>query len=187
MRDLSLHIIDLVQNCVEAGAKKVCLTLEEDLLHDRLVITVEDDGRGMDQEMLAKVKSPFVTSRKTRDVGLGIPLIDMSTKSAGGELIITSEPGKGTKVVASYRHSHIDRPPLGDIVTTVKIIAISYQNISFHYEHRKNSAVFILDTDEMREILGCDADFSAGEIRDWLDEYLREGLAGLDKNGGKDT
>ncbi len=180
MRDLSLHILDLVQNSVEAGAKHVTLTINEDLADDWLDIEVKDDGRGMSEKMLLKVKSPFTTSRTTRKVGLGLPLIDMSTHNSGGSLTIDSRPGNGTKVFARYKYSHIDRPPLGDIATTVKIIVVSYQQILFHYEHQKNGGTFVLDTAQMRDILGEDADFSESAVCDWLDGYLKEGLAELD-------
>lgn len=180
MRDLSLHILDLVQNCVEAGAKNIALTIVEDEENDWLTFTVKDDGRGMKKEFLEQVRSPFTTSRTTRKVGLGLPLIDMSTKMSGGKLEIFSEENKGTSVNASYRYSHIDRPPLGDILTTVKIIVISYQQIFFHYEHRKNGKEFILDTKQMREILGESIDFGEGDIRQWLEDYLKQGLSELD-------
>ncbi len=184
MRDLAMHIIDLVQNSVEAGARNVVLVVDENVCADRLTISIKDDGRGMDAKTLAGVRNPFVTSRTTRDVGLGLPLIDMSTQRSEGSLDISSEPGKGTKVVASYRYSHIDRPPLGDIATTIKIIVISYQQITFRYEHYKNSAEFILDTNEMRDILGQEVDFSEGMIRQWLDEYLKQGLHDLNNFAG---
>ncbi len=181
MRDLSLHIIDLVQNSMEAQAKNVELIINEDVANNLLTIVVEDDGRGMDEQILNKVKNPFTTTRTTRKVGLGLPLIDMSTRASGGKLDIFSKVGEGTKIVATYGYSHIDRPPLGDIVTTVKIIVVSYQSIRFFYRHIKNNKEFLLDTMQMREILGEDADFSQMDIRTWLEDYIREGLKSIDE------
>jgi anti-sigma regulatory factor (Ser/Thr protein kinase) len=188
MRDLSLHILDLVQNGVEAGGRNVALAIREDLDADRLCITVEDDGRGMSPEFAARAKSPFTTSRTTRKVGLGLPLIDMTTQMAGGGLDIQSRPGEGTRITASYQHSHIDRPPLGDIATTVKIITVSYQQILFRYEHSKKlrgrQKSFVLDTRELRGILGAQVDFGESLVREWLDGYLKEGLSALDDMEG---
>lgn len=180
MRDLALHILDLVQNSVEAGAKNVSLQIFEDEKNDLLTFEVKDDGRGMKKELLANVKNPFTTTRTTRKVGLGLPLIDMSTRMSGGRLDIFSEEKKGTTVYASYCYSHIDRPPLGDIVTTIKIIVVSYQQIFFRYEHQKNDKNFVLDTKEMRDVLGKDVDFGASEVSQWLGDYLQQGLAELD-------
>lgn len=185
MRDLSLHILDLVQNSVEAGAKNVVLIVDEDIAANRLVFSVKDDGCGMDEEMVKKVRSPFTTTRTTRKVGLGLPLIDMTTQMAGGCLDIDSKPGRGTVIKAEYLYGHIDRPPLGDIATTVKIIVVSYQQIAFYYRHVKNGREFILDTREMREVLGEDIDFGQLEISQWLDEYLKNGLGGLESVGDK--
>lgn len=184
MRDLSLHILDLIQNSVEAGAKNVTLTINEDRSDNLLTFIVEDDGCGMDENMVKKVRSPFTTNRTTRKVGLGLPLIDMTTQMAGGSMDIDSKPGRGTIIKAMYLYDHIDRPPLGDIATTIKIIAVSYQQIRFYYKHIKNNNEFILDTKEMREILGEDIDFGQLEISQWLDEYLKNGLEGLERTEG---
>ncbi|MDR2006171.1 MAG: ATP-binding protein [Acidaminococcales bacterium] len=184
MRDLSLHILDLVQNAVAAGGKNISLLIEEDEKKDFLTIAVKDDGKGMTPDFAAKVKDPFATTRTTRKVGLGLPLIDMTAERAGGRLDIASRPGRGTTVTAVYRLSHIDRPPLGDIAATVKIIAAGCQGIFFRYEHRKGRNVFVLDTKQMREILGEEVDFGESAVMEWLDGFLREGLLALDKTEG---
>ena len=175
-----MHILDLVQNSVEAGARNVNLVIVEDIEHDLLTFVVSDDGKGMTKEFLAQVRTPFTTSRTTRKVGLGLSLIDMSTKMSDGELKISSEQNKGTTVCASYRYSHIDRPPLGDILGTVKVIIVSYQQIFFQYRHDKNGKNFFIDTKEMRAILGDDIDFGRSAVSQWLDEYLKQGLSELD-------
>jgi anti-sigma regulatory factor (Ser/Thr protein kinase) len=185
MRDLSLHILDLVQNSLEAGGKNITLTVVEDTEKDWLTFSVTDDGRGMTPEFAGQARDPFTTSRTTRKVGLGLSLIDMSTRRAGGGLSIKSRPGQGAKITAVYRYSHIDRPPLGDIAQTVKIIVISYQQIFFRYEHSKNGRSFLLDTKRIREILGEGADFSSPEVAAWLDGYLSDGLSALNSTEGK--
>jgi anti-sigma regulatory factor (Ser/Thr protein kinase) len=184
MRDLSLHILDLVQNAVEAGAKNISLLIDEDEGSDLLTIMVEDDGRGMAPDFAAKAKDPFATTRTTRKVGLGLPLMDMTAKRAGGRLDIDSTPGKGTKITAVYRLGHIDRPPLGDIAATIKLIVVGCRGAFFHYEHRKGQKAFVLDTKAMREILGDGADFGESAVTDWVDGFLQEGLAALDSTEG---
>lgn len=179
MREISLHILDLVQNSVEAGASKVSLLVVEDNVEDVLTVKVVDNGRGMAKELIDKIKNPFVTTRTTRKVGLGLPLIDMSTKMSDGYLTIESEVGKGTQVFASYKYSHIDRPPLGDIQSTLKVIIVSYQQIDFYYEHKKNDKSFVVDTSQIKELLGEDIDFNEQLFRQWLDGYLEEGLRNL--------
>lgn len=179
MREISLHILDLVQNSVEAGATKVSLFVTEDSAQDVLTVKVVDNGRGMAKELIDRIRNPFVTTRTTRKVGLGLPLIDMSTKMSDGYLTIESEVGKGTEVFACFKHSHIDRPPLGDIQSTIKVIVVSYQQIDFYYEHRKDDKSFVVDTKQIKEILGDDIDFNEQIFRQWLDEYLSEGLRNL--------
>ncbi|MDR3348364.1 MAG: ATP-binding protein [Acidaminococcales bacterium] len=184
MRDLSLHVLDLVQNAVAAGAKNISLLIGEDGEKDLLSIEVSDDGKGMAPDFAACAKDPFATTRTSRKVGLGLPLMDMTAKRAGGRLDIDSRPGEGTKITAVYRLSHIDRPPLGDIAATVKIIAAGCQGIFFRYEHRKGHNAFVLDTKAMREILGGEVDFGESAVMEWLDGFLREGLLALDKTEG---
>lgn len=179
MREISLHILDLVQNSVEARATKVSLFITEDTSKDFLTIKVLDNGHGMTKELIEKIKNPFVTTRTTRKVGLGLPLIDMSTKMSNGYLTIQSKVGEGTEVLVSYQHSHIDRPPLGDILSTIKIIVISYQQIDFYYEHKKNDKSFVVDTKEIKTVLGEDIDFNEQLFRQWLDDYLKDGLRNL--------
>lgn len=178
MRELALHILDLVQNSLEAGATRIVLEVIEDSRADTLTIRVTDDGRGMDAATARRVLDPFVTTRKTRRVGLGLPLVDMSTKQCGGYLKIDSAPGEGTVVEAAYRHSHLDRPPLGDMVATVRTLVIANPAVDFHYRHVVDDAVFSLATREITEILG-DMPLTHPDVIVWLSEYLAASEANL--------
>lgn len=178
MRELALHILDLVQNSIEAGANKVSLEIVENILEDILIIRVSDNGRGMDETTQRRVIDPFVTSRTTRRVGLGLPLIDMSTKRCEGRLSIDSELGRGTAIEATYRYSHLDRPPLGDIAETVKMLIVANPKLNFVYRHVVNDAFFCVATDEITAILG-DVPLTHPEVIIWLHEYLSENLANL--------
>ena len=181
MRELSLHILDLVQNSIEAGANKVSLEIIEDIhTMDTLMIRVTDNGRGMDEETCKKVVDPFYTTRTTRYVGLGVPLIDMSTKLCEGYLAVNSTLGCGTVVEALYKHSHLDRPPLGNIVETIKSIIIANPQLHFCYSHTVDQAVFSLATQELIEILG-DVPLTQPDVLVWLNEYLTDNIMNLYK------
>ncbi len=171
MRELALHILDLVQNSIEAGAGKVTLEIVEDLKSDTLAIRVSDNGKGMTQEDCQRAVDPFVTSRKTRKIGLGLPLIQMSAQHCDGFLAIDSAPGKGTTVEAVYRHSHIDRPPLGNMVDTLKTLLVGNPSLDFHYMHIVNTRRFDISTMEITGILG-EVPLTHPEVLEWLQEYL---------------
>jgi len=109
MREIVLHLLDLAENSVTAGARAITISVCEDLVADRLTARIEDDGRGMDEETVRKVSDPFFTSRTTRKVGLGIPLLKEAAEACNGKMEIWSKPGAGTQIEASFQHSHIDR------------------------------------------------------------------------------
>jgi anti-sigma regulatory factor (Ser/Thr protein kinase) len=178
MRELALHILDLVQNSIEAGATHVLLEIVEDIKVDILLIRVIDDGRGMDKEACRRAVDPFVTTRKTRSIGLGLPLIDMSTKQCGGYLKIESTPGQGTLVEAVYQYSHLDRPPLGKMVDTIKSLVIANPQLKFSYHHVVNDKEFSLETDEIAMILGG-MPLTNPDVILWLNDYLSDNMANL--------
>ena len=174
MREISLHILDVLQNSLEAGASKVTLTIEEDLRADRLTITVTDNGRGMDADTVTKVLDPFFTTRTTRHVGLGLPLFAAAARRCNGDLMVESEPGKGTTVRATFQHSHIDRAPLGDIRNTILSFLLAARPVDLHYIHRVNDRQFEFDTADLRAELG-NVPLSYPAVRDWLSEFIAEG------------
>ncbi len=178
MRELSLHILDIVQNSLEAGATHITIEIDEDLAEDRLTIRVIDNGRGMDAETLRRVTDPFFTTRTTRKVGLGLPLLKAAAEQCGGRLTIQSAPGQGTTVTAEFQHSHIDRAPLGDMPASLMTILLAEPPVEVRYIHRVNERRFELDTRELREALG-DVPLTHPKVRQWLYEYLRQGEAGL--------
>jgi hypothetical protein len=183
MKELSLNILDIAKNSVKAGADTVRITLDEtDAL---LTISVEVNGCGMTPEFLGAVTEPFTTTRTTRKVGLGLPLLKMAAEATGGSLEISSRSEKehadhGTEVTATFYTDHIDCPPLGDIVSTVVLLL---QNAPFEpryvYSHSKGENVFSLDTDELHEQLGPDIPLSEPAVLEFTESYLREGEEGL--------
>jgi anti-sigma regulatory factor (Ser/Thr protein kinase) len=182
MRELALHILDVVENALEADAQTVELIVIEDYAADRLTITVRDDGRGMDAETVQKVRDPFYTTRTTRHVGLGIPLLDAATERCAGGLDIQSTPGQGTLLTATFQHSHIDRAPLGDMPSTLMGILLREQAFDLCYTHQVRvgscTHIFELNTREIKQQLG-DVPLATPAIRRWLGEYIAQGERGL--------
>jgi anti-sigma regulatory factor (Ser/Thr protein kinase) len=173
MQEISLNILDIVENSVAAGASEIRIFVDEDTGSNRLSVTVEDDGKGMSPEQLKSVTDPFYTTRTTRRVGLGVPLFKMHCEMTGGSFSISSEPGKGTRVNAVFNTSHIDAMPLGNIDETIFIIVTQHKNINIVYERTKDSGKFHLDTKELRAILG-DISFKEPEIALFIKNYIRE-------------
>jgi anti-sigma regulatory factor (Ser/Thr protein kinase) len=184
MRELALHVLDVLRNTVDAGALHVTLRIEEDIPADRLTITVEDDGRGMDAETAARAADPFFTTRKTRHVGLGLPLLAGAAERAGGALHIRSQPGQGVRVEGTFQLSHPDRQPLGDIATTLLAFLLSDGAPNLGYHHCVRSAPhgdwhhFEFDTAVIRAELG-DLPVTHPAVVQWLAEFLAEGESEL--------
>jgi anti-sigma regulatory factor (Ser/Thr protein kinase) len=175
MREISLHILDIVQNSVEAGATRVDLLLTEDRRKDTMEITIADNGRGMDPEFVACVLDPFVTSRTTRHVGLGLPLLRETAEQSGGHLKIDSVKGEGTTVNVVMQHSHIDRPPLGDMKSTLLSIIVGNSIVDLHYVHRLDGETFELDSAEIKRTLDG-VPLSDPAVLRWLREFLDQDL-----------
>ena len=178
-RDLSQHILDIAENGTNAGATLLYIDIQEYLAADRLTITVRDNGCGMDDETLKRVVDPWFTTRTTRSVGLGIPFFKQAAEMCGGDFDIQSVPGQGTTTRATFQHSNIDRPPLGDIVGTLLCLIVGYPDVDWNYHHQIDDREFSLETHEIREILGDDVPLSDPEVLAFLRGTLEEGLASL--------
>lgn len=178
MNELSLHILDIINNSVKAGASLILVNITEDIAGDLLTIVIEDNGCGMDKEFLEKVLDPFKTSRNTRKVGLGLSLFKAAAEAAGGTLTISSEKGKGTKVSASFIHSHIDRQPIGDVASTYTTVISGNPAIDLVYTHKTNDAEFTADTREFKKVLDG-VDITTPDIIMWINDYINEGVQSL--------
>ncbi len=154
------------------------MLIKEDLKKDVLEIVIRDNGRGMSKEFVQQVLNPFVTTRTTRHVGLGLPLFAAAAHRCNGDLRIESELGVGTTVTATFQHSHIDRAPLGDIPGTLLAIILSDRPVDIAYKHRVDRRAFELDIAEVRRELGT-VPLSHPSVREWLETTLREGMEGL--------
>lgn len=154
MRELSLHVLDIVQNSIAAGAKTVDVSVSEDEASDLLTIEIVDDGAGIPPDILGLVLDPFYTSRTSRKVGLGLPLFREAARTAGGDLRVESRPGCGTKVRATFRLGHIDRAPLGDMAGTLALLVVCNPEVRFRYSHKRGARAFSFDSEEFRRALG---------------------------------
>ena len=177
MKELSLNILDIAKNSVTAGATLVEITVAE--THDRLTITVRDNGCGMTPEFVARVTDPFTTTRTTRKVGMGIPLLQMEAQMAGGDLAIASEVGKGTTVTAWFDPNNIDMPPLGDLTSSIVTLIQGSPDIDVLFIHQVEEAQYTLDTREIREIMGG-ISLAEPEILGWLTDFLTENESTLE-------
>jgi hypothetical protein len=154
MEDLSLHLLDIVENSVAANADTIEIRITEDPEGDLLSIEVIDNGIGMDDETVKKVVDPFYTSKTVRRFGLGLPLLSEATKAANGHLSLTSKKGEGTRLRADFQYSHIDRKPLGDISQTIFTLVMGNPETDFVYVHKKNGHIFRFDTRIIKAQLG---------------------------------
>lgn len=178
MQDLSLHLLDIAENSVRAQAKKITIELDEKVSDNILCLKISDNGKGMTQQMVQNVVDPFVTTRTTRRVGLGISLLSQNCINASGSLAINSIPGEGTTVQAVMQYDHIDRLPLGDIASSLIILIQGNPHINFIYKHIYETKFFLFDTLEIKKLLG-EVTIDTPEIIQWLKKYIRENIDDL--------
>lgn len=174
MQEISLNILDLVQNSISAKATLIEITVDENPSEDTLTVVIKDNGCGMTPQQLEAVADPFYTTRTTRKVGLGVPFFKMAAQMSGGSFDIESKVGEGTCVRGVFGLSNIDRMPLGDINETIVTLIYCNPNIDFVYYRARGNANFTLDTRKIREMLG-DVPLNSNEVITWLKEYLSEG------------
>ena len=171
MKELSLNILDIAENSVKAGATLTEITLTETLR--TLTLSIKDNGSGMSEEVLRSVTNPFYTTRTTRSVGLGIPLLKLASEQTGGKLTITSKlnDGKtadhGTVVSALFYKEHIDFTPLGDVTSTLITLIQGHPERDFLFTHEMDGIKISLDTREIRTVLE-DVPLSTPEVLEWI-------------------
>jgi len=139
VEDISLHLLDIVENSIAARARNVGIRIADEADSGKLTVEIEDDGVGMDEATLERATDPFFTTRSTRRVGLGLSLLEQAAKETGGELKVESEPGKGTRVRATFFYGHIDCKPVGDIRETLRALAAGHPEVRLVFEYRNGS------------------------------------------------
>lgn len=178
MRELSLHILDIAQNSLAADASLIDIALIEDTAAHTLRIVIADNGKGMPPELAQNAVDPFVTSRSTRKVGMGIPLFKMAAELTGGTLSLRSAPNEGTTITAEFCTDHVDFTPLGDLVSTLTLLITMNPQCDFVYHHSVNTDSFILDTRRLREQLE-DVPLNEPAVTAWLKDYLTEQITNI--------
>lgn len=151
MKDLSLHILDVVENSVRADAGLVEISVSEDVEEDVLVLRIEDDGKGIPAEARLRAADPFFTTKSGRRFGMGLALLAQAAREAEGELEVSARPPRGTSIRATFRRSHPDRKPLGDIPATLEALVAGNPQVDFVFEHRKGAQVSRFDTRKVRK------------------------------------
>ena len=178
MKELSLNILDIIENSIKSGAKNVELTIEEDIKKDLLSITVKDDGKGMEKSFLKIIFDPFTTTSTNKKVGLGLPLLKEEAESCGGGIEIQSKTGKGTTVTVKFKRSHIDRPPMGDLPSTILSVIAANPDIRLFYKHTVDRKTFKLDTEKIKDIAGGNS-LKDIKVLKWIESYIRENIKSL--------
>lgn len=182
MKEIALYTLDIAQNSITAQAKHLGVELVEE--EGNITLTITDDGKGMSPELLARVSDPFTTTRTTRKMGLGLPLLRMAAEQTGGTLSIESTLGVGTTVKAVFRADHIDCPPVGDMPGSITLLLQGAPEVELTYTHRVGAAQIGLATRQLREELGDGISLAEPEVILWVRDYLQEQEALLRDNKG---
>ncbi len=183
MRELSLHILDIAENGITAGADCIHILVEEARSADLLTITVADNGHGMPPEKIEKLSDPFITTRTTRRVGLGLSLLAAAAERCEGRISVKTEPGAGTTVKATFRYSHIDRAPVGDMAATITTLIMGNPQNEFVYTHIIDGVEFTMDTRELKAEMGHHS-LTNPVVVHHLTASIRNSLGQLTENSG---
>jgi len=175
MQDISLHILDLVQNAVTAGSDLVKISIEDNPDTGLLTVSIEDNGAGMSEEQAARAVDPFYTTRSTRRVGLGIPMFKAAAEISGGCFELKSGEGRGTEIKAVFDQNNIDCPPLGKTGDTLISIILCNPGIDFIYTHSCGGSTFELDTRLIKNELG-EVPINNPDVLNWIADYISQGL-----------
>ncbi len=182
MKELSLNILDIAENSVKAGASLTEIFIDE--LGDKLTLTIRDNGCGMSEEIRRTVTDPFYTTRTTRKVGMGLPLLKMEAEMTGGSMEVVSKwereypDDHGTTVTAVFFKNHIDFTPLGDAAESICTLIQGHPERDFHFLHTRDSKTLCeLKTKELREVLE-DVPLNSFEVISWIRSYMQEQYSG---------
>jgi len=175
MNDLSLYLLDLVENSIAADATMIEVTIREDHRNNRLEMIIADNGKGMDEMTKRKAVDPFYTTRTTRKVGLGLPFIQMAAEDAEGSFSLESTLGVGTTLHVCFQADHINTPPLGDLAASIYDISIHQAVQGFKYHHITDEFQFHYDLDQVRTLLDG-TPLTDGKVMKFLLEYIQENI-----------
>jgi len=171
MEDLSLHILDIAENSINAGASTIGIFIREDSARNVLTVEITDDGKGMDPSAVKSATDPFYTSRTTRRVGLGLPLLAEAARAAHGHMDIQSTPGMGTRIAATFELDHIDRKPIGNMAETITTLLAGQPEIDVTYRHERDGVSVSFSTREIRQRLGS-LPVNSAQVLNFIKDYL---------------
>ncbi len=175
MDEIASHIMDIVANSVTARATDITIDIVKDTNRNDLTLIIKDNGVGMDDETKKKVLDPFYTTKTGKKVGLGVPLLKGTAETTGGTFHLSSVIGQGTEIAASFDLSHPDLPPLGNIRDTMLVLVVGNPETDFHFHLKMDSKEFILDTKEIKNLLG-DVPINHPEVITFLSKYIDENM-----------
>ncbi len=154
MDEISLHILDIIENSINAGASRILLKIIKDSPNDLLKVIIKDNGRGMTPEQVAKSTDPFYSTKTRGKGGLGLALVKQTCEQTQCSFFIDSVPGAGTMVEALMKLSHPDRPVMGNLAGSLTaIIAGLGDPIDLLFEVDADGFSYILDTVEIKKEL----------------------------------
>ena len=178
MKNLALHILDISENSLRARARNILIKIDESLLYNKYDILIEDDGEGIPVELFETITDPFTTTRRTRKIGLGLPLFKQKAEMCEGSFHIKSEPGKGCKVVACFKNDHIDKPPSGDIPGVIRILASSNPGLHIKYLHITDFGRYEFDSEQVKSEIG-ETEFFNPLIQKYMKEMISQNLINI--------
>ncbi len=176
MKNFADHILDIVENSIRAHATKVEILLSVNSALNFIKLSFIDDGDGMSDDLIERIKDPFFSTRKERRIGMGIPLLIQNSEMSGGEVIVQSEIGEGTIVVATFEKNNLDRPPIGDVADAIYFLASSHVNVRFIFTFTLDGHTFLWDTDEVKEALDG-LTLNEPELKNALMEMLNSNIS----------
>jgi hypothetical protein len=182
MKDISFHILDIVQNSLHAGADKIVIEMIENTMQGTLKLKITDNGSGMNQDRVNQVTDPFFTSSTTKKVGLGLPLLKQNAEQTGGTFEVSSELNRGTVVTAVFNIRNIDMIPEGDVAATMRTLIASEPLKDFIFRQEKDGEEFELNTAEMRAELG-DVDLGHREVLEFITDFIHSNADALNEKG----
>ena len=175
MKSLDLHIIDITHNSIRAGATEITIEMEDSAARDLLSIKIIDNGCGMPEEMIAAINDRFYSCRKERKIGMGIALLKYHSQLCDGQFYLKSKEGVGTEIYASYKRSHIDLQPRGDLSGCFASFICQYQNINFIIRYIMDEGTFELSTADVKEVFEG-MNLNNAEIIRSLTELIHENI-----------
>jgi len=176
-----MQLAELIQNSIEARASEIEIFFNVNDYSNTITMKVSDNGLGMNDDFIKEVYNPFKTSRKSRNIGLGLAFLKQEVDQCDGKLIIDSKVNKGCSIEAIFKKDHLDLPQIGDLDTTIMCFMTEADRINFSFIYQVNDKIFIFDTREIKKILGSEININSNQVIVWIKDYLKHNMEGIEK------